>query len=69
MQETVGKLLSSSFKDDKTRRELNRVNVHFHWFVVLLTSVFFPCLFVRTVSGDAVMLMVEMLKVFVQGNN
>ncbi|XP_075880415.1 centromere protein X isoform X2 [Nelusetta ayraudi] len=36
-KETVGKLLSSSFKDDKTR-----------------------------LSGDAVMLMVEMLKVFVQ---
>lgn len=64
-QETVSKLISSFFKEDKTRRELaNILFVKLTEAVGMLQLNSTPCV---AVSGDATLLMAEMLKIFVQG--
>lgn len=64
-QETVSKLLSSFFKEDKTKCELN------NFVSVSPTFCLWPkqILIWVPVSGDASLLMAEMLKVFVQGKS
>lgn len=72
LQDTVSKLLSSSFKEEKTKRELHKYSPDMSDFPPKLSCVFSATLTPSnsrcvTVSGDAALLVAEMLKIFVQG--
>ena len=78
LQDTVSKLLTSFFKEDKTRRELdNHLEISDIPQSCLCVVVFFlffdestalsPISHSVTVGGDATLLMADMLKIFVQG--
>lgn len=71
LQDTVHKLLSGFFKEEKTKRELYKSCPDLSDFpqtvcilVVILSLNKSLCV---TVSGDAALLMAEMLKIFVEG--